>query len=97
MSLSLYICIESQSWRLGNDISKKVFGCSHAEGEDEGAEVLGLGTTAVFFYSVQNTPVYREELKITERVKDIDWAVDLSIIAKMLSGPAEMSVTEQVI
>ena len=50
-----------------------------------------MGTMVEFFHSEGRTPVEREELKIRERGSEIDWAVALSMLAEMASGPAEVS------
>ena len=44
----------------------------YSEGEAEGEEVLGMGTTTEFFQSAGNIPDEREELKISERGEHID-------------------------
>ena len=67
------------------------------KGEDEGEEVLGIGSgiTTEFFQSAGNAPDEREELKISESGEDMDWAVHLSIIAEILSRPGEVSDGKQ--
>ena len=43
------------------------------------------------FHSQGRTPEQSDELKMMERGSEIDKAVDLSIVAEMGSGPAEVS------
>ena len=60
-------------------------------GEDEGGEVLGIGTTVEVFQSVGKAPVEIEELKMMERGTEIEGAQKWSICAEIESGPADVS------
>ena len=44
----------------------------YSEGEDEGEEVLGIGTMTEFFQSTGIVPDVRKELKINGRREDMD-------------------------